>query len=121
MEAWYEGDWHLFDPDLEVVPRNREGEILSVEELAQNPPLLREFYGDHQGEQASMVEILGSREDNTYMSYPPGAWFEWKSNVLSWFEKLAAYLKLVLPLGLLALGFWLLRSNFKRLPSRGGG
>jgi hypothetical protein len=121
MEAWYEDDWHLFDPDLEIVPRDGRGEILSVEKLAQNPALLRGYYGDHQGEQASMVEILGSRENNTYMSYPPGAWFEWKNNVLYWFEKLAAYLKFILPLALVGLGLWVLRNDFRRLAVRRGG
>ena len=54
-----------------------------------------------------MVSILGSRENNTYMSYPPGAWFEWKSNVLFWFEKLAEVLKFAIPALVVLLGGWL--------------
>lgn len=108
MEAWYEDDWHLFDPDFEVVPRDKEGRVLSVESLAQSPDLLEEYYGGHEGDEALMVEILGSRENNTYMSYPPGAWFEWKSNVLYWFERLAEWLKFVGPVVLITLGAWLL-------------
>ena len=107
MEAWYDDDWHLFDPDLEVVPRDSADGVLSVETLAQSPDLLEQYYGEYDGDNASMVEIIGSREKNTYMSYPPGAWFEWKSNVLFWFEKLAEILKFVLPVIMMGLGAWL--------------
>ena len=111
MEAWYDDDWHLFDPDLEVVPTDSAGRVLSVESLAQRSDLLEQYYGVYDGENASVVEILGSRENNTYMSYPLGAWFEWKSNVLFWFEKLAAILKFVLPVFIIGFGAWLGRTG----------
>lgn len=111
MEAWYNDDWHLFDPDLEVVPEDSDGRVLSVEELARRPELLERYYGEYDGTNASMVEILISRENNTYMSYPPGTWFEWKSNVLFWFEKLAGFLKFVLPVLMALVGGWLLRAR----------
>lgn len=120
MEAWYNDDWHLFDPDLEVVPRNAAGKILSVEQLARNSELLHEYYGDYEGTNASVVEILRSRENNTYMSYPPGAWFEWKSNVLFRFENLAKYLKFVVPLFLALLGLWMLLRVSKADPALKG-
>jgi hypothetical protein len=94
MEAWYDDDWHMYDPDLEIMPRTLGGDVLSVEELARTPDLLLKYYGNF----ASMVDIVGSRKNNTYMSYPAAAWFEWKSNALYWFEKLAECLKFVLPL-----------------------
>jgi hypothetical protein len=120
MEAWYDNDWHLFDPDLEVVPRNVKGEIPGVEELARNQELLHQYYGDYHGTNASMVEILGSREDNTYMSYPPGAWFGWKSNVLFWFEKFAEHLKFVLPVLMVIPGAWrLMRGPRGHMPQGG--
>lgn len=111
MEAWYDDDWHLFDPDLEVVPRDSNGGVLSVQKLAQSPDLLDQYYGEHDGDNASMVEILGTRKNNTYMSYPPGAWFEWKSNVLFWFEKLAEILKFILPVFIMGIGAWLARAG----------
>jgi len=107
MEAWYNGDWHLYDPDLEVIPEDENGKVLSVEALAGSPKLLKRYYGRFSGDKTSMVSILGSRENNTYMSYPPGAWFEWKSNVLFWFEKLAEVLKFAIPALVVLLGGWL--------------
>jgi hypothetical protein len=44
MEAWYDNDWHLYDPDLEVVPRDSQGAVLSVEELAQDQEMLAASY-----------------------------------------------------------------------------
>lgn len=103
MEAWYGNEWHLYDPDLEVLPKDDAGHVLSVEELSRGPEWLRHYYGGHRGNEQSMVKIVGSRYDNTYMSYPPGAWFEWKSNVLFYFEKWAQWLKIAIPT-LLVLG-----------------
>ncbi|MFI4849361.1 MAG: transglutaminase family protein [Gimesia chilikensis] len=39
-EAFYDGKWHMFDPDHEVFYRNDQGVIASVEELAQHPELI---------------------------------------------------------------------------------
>ena len=36
MEAWYDNDWHLYDPDLEVVPLLDDGRVLSLDELARS-------------------------------------------------------------------------------------
>lgn len=104
MEAWYDSDWHLYDPDLEVVPYDAFGRVLSVEELAQNQELLEKYYGPH-----GVTHIVGSRQNNTYMSYPEGAWFEWKSNVLAYFEKLMEFLKFLLPLGFIVVGVVLIK------------
>ena len=43
MEAWYDGDWHMFDPTKDVVPV-ADGEVLSLEELAARPDLVRALY-----------------------------------------------------------------------------
>jgi hypothetical protein len=104
MEAWYDDDWHLFDPDLEVVPQNENGRVLSVEELVHSPGLLDHYYGKYKSENVPVVAILGSRENNTFMTYPQGAWFEWKSNVLFWLEKVAERLKFIIPAILLLVG-----------------
>jgi len=102
MEAWYDSDWHLYDPDLEVVPLDSTGQVLSVENLALNKELLDKYYGPH-----GVAHIVGSRENNTYMSYPEGSWFEWKSNVLVNFESTMEVLKLALPIALIVAGLWL--------------
>jgi len=104
MEAWYDSDWHLYDPDKEVMPVDSTGEVLSVEKLALNRSLLEKYYG-----RFGYVDIVGSRENNTYMSYPEGAWFEWKSTLLAYLERVMEVLKFAVPLTLIALGLWLAR------------
>lgn len=111
MEAWYDGKWHLFDPDLKVIPRNASGQIVSVDTLAQSPELLEKYYGALHGDNASMVEIIRSVENNSYASYPIGAWFEWKSNVLYWFEKCAELIKFIIPFLLIIFGAVHIRRN----------
>jgi len=93
MEAWYEDDWHLYDPDLEVIPEI-EGEVLSVNELISSPEVLQEFYGhdDH------VMEIFLSKENNTFVSYPVGARFEWKANVLAILERVSEVLEFIVPI-----------------------
>lgn len=109
MEAWYDSDWHLFDPDLEVVPLDSAGAVLSVEELALNQELLEKYYGPH-----GFVHIVGSRENNTYMSYPEGSRFEWKTNVLVYIEKVMEVLKFALPIVLIVMGFRLANRSTTR-------
>ena len=99
MEAWYDSDWHLYDPDLEVIPVDSAGHVLGVEELALNQQLLKKYYGPH-----GFVEIVSSRENNTYVSYPEGSRFEWKANVLAYLEKSAEILKFVFPIIMTAMG-----------------
>lgn len=91
MEAWFDNDWHLYDPDLEVVPITNENHILSLDELAKYPELVEEFYtGRGDAEYVnSVVNIISSREDNSFTSYPRLALFEWKTNVLFHIEKIA--------------------------------
>ncbi|MEN3942365.1 hypothetical protein WJU23_13790 [Prosthecobacter sp. SYSU 5D2] len=106
MEAWYDGDWHLYDPDLEVIPVNDEGQVLSLEELAQDQKLLDRYYGPH-----NLQDLIRNRENHLYMSTPEGARFEWKGNILALVEKAAEILKFVLPVLMIALGLWLCRKT----------
>lgn len=39
-EAFFDGGWHMFDPDHEVYFRDEYGHIMSVEELAANPAVI---------------------------------------------------------------------------------
>lgn len=104
MEAWYGSDWHLYDPDLEIVPLAVDGRILGVEQLAADRDLLQKYYQPH-----AMAATVASREDNTYVSYPSGARFEWKANLLARFERWMEVVKFLLPLAFVVLGAWIWR------------
>jgi hypothetical protein len=100
MEAWYDSDWHLYDPDLEVIPLDLNGKILSVEKLALNDKLLKKYYKND-----SVVQIIKSRENNTYMTYPNGANFNWMTNVLKYNEYVMEIFKFVFPVLFILVGF----------------
>ncbi len=105
MEAWHDGDWHLYDPDLEVLPLDAAGKVLSIDALAQDEALLQKYYGPHPG----MADLIRNRENHLYMSTPEGARFEWKGNLLAILEKVTEVLKFVIPVLMLAFGLWLMR------------
>lgn len=95
MEAWFDNDWHMYDVDLEVVPYDKHGNIASVEQVAQSPELLKKYYSDPLREKAGRA--IASREDNTFVSFPEGAQFEWKTEFLAQFELLTLKLKILIP------------------------
>ena len=105
LEVWYGGDWHLYDPDLEVIPTQANGEVASLDELATDEPLLAASYGHH----PRMADLIRTRQNHLYMSTPNGARFEWKANLLAVMEQVAEVVKFLLPLALLLAGLWLLR------------
>ena len=105
MEVWYDNDWHLYDPDLEIIPTNEQGRVLSLDELAHNEPLLTRYYGPH----PDMVDLIRHRENHLYMSTPEEARFEWKGNVLAKLEIVTEVLKFAIPLLLILLGLRLRR------------
>jgi hypothetical protein len=107
MEAWYDNDWHMFDSDLEVIPLLANNEILSVDELARLPELALQFYAGRGTQEyvKSIVDIITSRENNSFTSYPRLALFEWKTNALFHFEKMAVFIKWIIPIVLLLVGF----------------
>ncbi|WP_066632845.1 hypothetical protein [Desulfolucanica intricata] len=123
MEAWYMNDWHLYDPDLEVVAKDSTGSVLSVETLSQNADLVRQVYtgrGDHAFIE-KIVAIITSREDNTYMTYPVGSQFEWKSQVLMKLEQGAQILKFIIPVLIILIGSGLLRVGRRNSVGSSGG
>ena len=115
MEAFYDSGWHLYDPDLEVVVRDEPGKVLSLTELTEQSHLLRDAYG---GPKSAAIPLILSTEDNTFMSYPPGAWFIWSSQVLYLLEKVTNYLKYLTPLFLLAVGLFVRWSADKKRHGR---
>lgn len=89
MEAWYDNDWHLFDPDMEVVPLIESNEILSLDELANSPALLKRFYLS--SEQQKVISIISSRKDNSFSKAHP------KPTISLYVENIASYLKWIVP------------------------
>lgn len=114
MEAWYDNDWHLFDPDAEVMPKDNTGNILSVEELSKDIVKLNKEYPLIKGD---FISIIASREDNSFVSYPVGAYFEWKSQVLFYFEKIVQAFKYMASLLIIAIGIYLQLTHNNRINS----
>ncbi|MBV1915544.1 MAG: transglutaminase-like domain-containing protein [Pseudomonadales bacterium] len=87
MEAWYDNDWHLFDPDLEVVPITEGNRILSLDDLAKSPALLEELYQGSECEEC--IGIIASRKDNSASKpYPKptiNLYVEQAGGVIKWF------------------------------------
>lgn len=110
MEAWYENDWHMYDPDLEVVVLDEQGIVMSVEELALRPDLLSQALPktDTISEKERIVSLFTTREDNSFVAYPSGSYFEWKSQLLVTLEPFLNIAKSVLPLILIFIGVVLL-------------
>ena len=95
MEAWFNGKWNMFDPDYKVVPYNNNLEILSVNELIIDSKTLYKYY-----EYGSVVsKLFLEQENHSYVAYPEGSYFEWKTNVLKYYEELMEVLKYLLLIG----------------------
>lgn len=110
MEVWYDGDWHLYDPDLEIIPRDAEGRVMSLEELAHDKVLTHKYYTPH----GDISDLILNRDDHLYMSTPDGARFEWKGNLLAVFEKVTEWLKFLIPVILIWFGVRLIRQGGRR-------
>jgi hypothetical protein len=95
VEAWYDEDWHLADPTMELLPRGPRG-IYSMEEWSRVPDLVRREVVPLGPERAAKLaaDIL-TRRDNfampVGMSYHPNAW------VVSLVERSAETLKWAIP------------------------
>ncbi len=103
MEAWYGGEWHMYDPDYEVVPMDESGYVLSVAALSKDEDMIRKIYAGRT-EPEALVKIITSREDNSFVSYPPGSQFLWKAQVLLHIEQANEYLKFIIPVIIILLG-----------------
>lgn len=105
MEAWYDSRWHMYDPDWEVIPVNSKGDILSVSELSRNSELLNSLYIPR------VAKKIKTMENNSFVSYPQGAWAEWKNTALWHVERKIEIAKYVVPILLIILGFYAHRKN----------
>jgi hypothetical protein len=122
MEAWYSDRWHAYDSDFEVLVRDEDGKILSVEEAAARPDLLRRAYLGHgpSTQTESVLAIYENTGDDLYVSYPPKSFLSpvghWPGRV----EQTARLARYPVPVALLAAGALLTRPgrNRKRRPTR---
>jgi hypothetical protein len=77
---------------------------MSVEKLSHEKELLQSYYGRH-----GMMEIVGSLQDDNYVSYPESARFTWQAELLSRLEPALQILKYLLPLMMVIVGIRLVR------------
>ncbi len=110
MEVWYDNDWHLYDPDLEVVPLDAAGKVMSLESLSLNKELTQKYYTSH----GDITDLIKNRENHLYMNTPEGARFDWKANILAVFEKVAEWLKFLIPVILIWIGVRWIRQKSQR-------
>jgi hypothetical protein len=116
MEAWYDGDWHAYDPDLESNVVDEEGNVLSVDKAARRPDLLRKAYAKL-GTTISMAQLLAiytNIADDVYVVYPATSFFapvgHWPGRI----EQAAGYARFGIPVALLVTGVVLLAGGRSR-------
>ena len=75
-EVFFEGSWHLFDPDHEVYYRGDDGRVLGVDDLAREPSLLLSHAVRRPSRAARALDpervtaIYASTDDNRVVDYP---------------------------------------------------
>ena len=111
VEIYYNNEFHLYDPDLEVIPEDKNGKVLSIAKLIQNDFLLQKYYTPH------AINIFKNIKAHNYIAYPKGGWFTWTANLLYYFEFLMEYVKFILPILLIIVGMYLkkIKSTIKAL------
>jgi hypothetical protein len=64
-EAYFDGDWHMLDPDGEIYYLDDDGEtISSVETLEQRPDIIRKYPSPHCTDTDNLVRIYTTTDDN---------------------------------------------------------
>ena len=115
-EIWIDGKWRMFDPDFELVLRRPDGQIASVANLEKRWNGLTRAYGERG--HPEVPAMYRSREDNSYVSYPSGAYVEWKSSVMLNAGSMLRISRWLIALLLCALGLFLIRRYPKLGPKR---
>jgi hypothetical protein len=116
MEAWYDGDWHAYDPDLEVWIRGQNGRVLSVREAIGRVPLITEAYAGKGDARflKSVLEIFADPSDDRYLTYPPRGLFGGSGQRPGRLEQAAGYGRYGIPAAFLAAGSLLLLAGWKK-------
>lgn len=116
MEARYDGKWHAYDPDFEVVARDESGAVESVETLERQPDLVRRLYAGR-GDEAfleTIIAIYASAENNAYFLYPAQSLFGPPGQRPGRVEETAGYLVFLLPVVPAAAGFALIAAGLRK-------
>jgi len=69
-EAYYNGAWHMFDPDHEVVYRTKDGKIASVADLEKQPRIITATPKDPIGSNSQYIANLYTSTNNN-VAYDP--------------------------------------------------
>jgi hypothetical protein len=116
MEAWYDGGWHAYDPDLEVVIRDDAGRVLSVRGVADSPDRIRREYsvrGDPVFTNA-IVKIYGNTASHRYIVYPRRSIVGTRGQRPGRMEQAAKVARFAVPLVFLVAGAFLIRIRKRR-------
>lgn len=64
-EAYFDGGWHMLDPDGEIYYLDDDGEsISSVKTLEQRPDIIRKYPSPYYTDAEKLIEIYSTTEDN---------------------------------------------------------
>ncbi len=107
MEAWYDDEWHMYDPDFEAIGGPSPDEVFGVEQLSRKPELLRAIYDD-KIDPARLPKTFDRRIISA-TSDPPWSPSHWKSRLLLSVEAAAEVLEFVIPALMIFVGLMCLR------------
>jgi hypothetical protein len=116
MEAWYDGNWHAYDPDMEVVIRNKDGRVLSVREVANSPDRIQREYSVR-GDRAftnTIVGIYGNTASRQYIAYPQQSIVGGRGQRPGRVEQAAEVARFAVPPVVLVAGAYLIRTGKRR-------
>ena len=116
MEAWYDGNWHAYDPDMEVVIRDEAGRVLSVREVAASPDRVQRAYSVR-GDPAftnTIVGIYGNIASHRYIAYPRRNVVGARGQRPGRVEQAAGVARFAVPLAFLVAGAFLTRAGVLR-------
>jgi hypothetical protein len=116
MEAWYDGNWHAYDPDLEVVLRDGQGRVPSVMEMAGSPDRIRDAYSVR-GDSSflrTILQIYGNIPSHRYIAYPRGSIFGPRGQRPGRVEQAAKVARFAVPSAILVAGLLLIRAGNRR-------
>ena len=120
MEAWYDGGWHAYDPDLEVVIRDEAGRVLGVREAADIPDRIRRAYSVR-GDPAftnAIVGIYRNTASHRHIAYPRQSIVGARGQRPGRAEQAADVARFAVPPVALVAGAFLIRTGKRR---KGGG
>lgn len=105
MEAWYDGAWHMYDTDYEVMGGESPDAVSSVSELARDVDRAIRLYEGR--ESAEKVRNFLDQSKLNLVSLPPWTPWHWKGNIMIPLESAAEVMKFAIPVLLSLVGVWL--------------